>query len=143
MKRQNLGFKGMIRDRCPRTVSLALKFFRCKNDWINHVYDHNVKFLRNKDQRNFQCRVLLGLARSCGRFTFEKTIDWDNITTEEAEYWYNINSWVVWFEKNWLVREQLYKFHGSGKVYEHVSSLTNDKKLAFKLTKYVEHNCAF
>lgn len=109
MKTKQGGYKAMIRDRVPRTVDLALKWCKAKTEWVEHVYYHFVWFLIDKEDRNFQVRHLMGIAKHSREFKFEDTIDWYNIDKEDAEYWKNISDWVKWFEQNVIPISEVYK----------------------------------
>ena len=42
---KKLGYREMLRDRCPKVVDLALKFTKSKNAWVEHTYTHFVNML--------------------------------------------------------------------------------------------------
>lgn len=113
MKTNQGGYKAMIRDRCPQTVDLALKWCKAKTKWVEHVYYHFVWFLVDKEDRNCQVRSLMGIAKHSRDFNFNDTVDWYNIDKEEAEYWSGIAKWVQWFRSNLLVVVETYKTHKS------------------------------
>ena len=37
---KKLGYKEMLRDRCPKMVNYALKWRKAKEKWIDHVYSN-------------------------------------------------------------------------------------------------------
>lgn len=88
----------MLRDRCPEVVDIALRWCKAKTKWINHVYSHFIGIYVVKEDRYEATRIALGISNKYRQFDFEKTIDWDNITESETEYWKNISEWVKWFQ---------------------------------------------
>ena len=136
MKTKQGGYKAMIRDRCPRTVDLALKWCKVKTEWVEHVYYHFVWFLIDKQDRNDQVRSLMGLAKYSRGFNFDETIDWYNIDKDEAEYWENISTWVKWFEQNVVpiaevYNTQLLKYGGieDARIRSHIyEKMLNEQK---------------
>ena len=107
MKTAQGGYKAMIRDRCPRTVDLALKWCYAKTKWVEYVYSTFVWFLKDKKDRDAQVRALLGY--HTGGFVFDKTIEWDSLTKEESEYWTNVSAWVNFFTKETLAIADMYE----------------------------------
>ena len=110
------GYKGMLRDRCPKVVDYALKWCKAKERWIEHTYNRFIKIYANKDNRNNATRIVLGIGKKHKEFDFDKSIDWDNITQEEKDYWSRVSSWVTWFRTYYAYVEQTYRFSkNSGK----------------------------
>ena len=103
------GYKGMLRDRCPKVVDYALKWQKAKERWINHAYTNFIKFYCDKKERNRATRIILGIAKYYRNFEFDKSIDWDNLTPEDKTYWERISSWVNWFMKKYAYIENAYK----------------------------------
>lgn len=103
------GYKGMLRDRCPKVVDYALKWQKAKERWINHAYTNFIKFYCDKKERNHATRIVLGIAKYYRNFEFDKSIDWDNLTPEDKIYWERISSWVNWFMKKYAYIENAYK----------------------------------
>ena len=92
------GYREMLRDRCPKVVSLALKYCKAKETWLDHVYKNFIWVYVSKKERLAETRRILGITNPKKRnFVFEDTIDWDNLNKEETAYWKNIASWVSWF----------------------------------------------
>ena len=106
----NTGYRNMLRDRVPRMVNLALKWCKCKEKWLDHVYKNWIWMYSSKDMRNSVTRDLLGLDihGKATKFNFEDTILWDNLTEEETKYWKGISSWVSWFRKQYQYVENTY-----------------------------------
>lgn len=102
----------MLRNRCPYTVDLALKWCKAKTKWVDHVYINFVnillsqKYIRNgvvyvkpqKEVRKEVVRNILGISKTNRVFNFDSTIHWDNLTNDEINYWKNISKWVKWFQ---------------------------------------------
>ena len=94
------GYKEMLRDRCPETVDFALKWRNAKTRWVEHAYRNFVKIYVAKTERDHAARITLGIAKYYRNFVFDKSINWDDLTDEEANYWYNISKEVKWFTTN-------------------------------------------
>lgn len=121
------GYKGMLRDRCPTTVNYALKWQKAKEKWIDHVYSRIIRFawteydlqnnlkLSYNDCKNHLTRLVLGIKKGkVVNFEFDYTIDWDNITQEETEYWKRVSSWVKWFKTTYLYIKNEYELSRKG-----------------------------
>lgn len=103
------GYKGMLRDKCPMVVDYALKWQKAKERWIDHTYTNFIKFYVDNDERKRATRIILGIAKFYRNFDFDKSIDWDNLTTEEITYWQRVSSWVKWFKKEYAYIENAYQ----------------------------------
>ena len=68
------GYKGMLRDRCPKVVDYALKWCKAKERWIEHTYNRFIKIYANKDNRNNATRIVLGIGKKHKEFDFDKNI---------------------------------------------------------------------
>lgn len=108
MKRNYTGYKGMLRDRCPKVVNYALKWQKAKERWIDHAYNNFIKFYIDNKEKNHTTRIILGIAKYYRNFEFDKSIEWENCTIEEREYWKRVSSWVQWFTKNYAYIENAY-----------------------------------
>lgn len=98
----------MLRDRCPETVNYALKWQKAKERWIDHAYNNFIKIYVDSNERKHTTRIILGIAKFYREFEFDKSIDWDNITKEEQEYWTRVSSWVNWFRTNYAYIKNAY-----------------------------------
>lgn len=96
----------MLRDRCPAVIDLALRWCKAKTKWLDHVYQHFINIYVLKEERYEATRIILGISGKYRNFDFEKTIDWDNIDSEEEEYWKTILGWVNWFRNRHAAIEQ-------------------------------------
>jgi hypothetical protein len=118
---KKLGYREMLRDRCPKVVSHALKWQKAKEKWIEHVYayfirilgdeiDINDKVVRTaKDNKRAVMSILLGMKKGRVKdFDFKRTIDWDNLSDEECVYWERVSSWVRWFCTKYAYCENAY-----------------------------------
>lgn len=116
------GYRGMLRDRCPKVINYALKWQKAKEKWIEHAYCYFVKILGDEINekgnvhspashvKRHVINILLGLKK--GKpvdFDFDKSIDWDNLDDEEKVYWKRISSWVKWFQAQYAYMENAYK----------------------------------
>lgn len=126
MKRS--GYKEMLRDRISdmQAINLALKYCGVKTKWIDHVYSNFVGLYLSKHERDLAVRTILGITKKNRfQFDFHKTIAWDNLTTEEIEYWNTIEDWVNWFSNNMLIIEnEMYL----GYTDEQIVNMHNDLK---------------
>ena len=121
MKR--LGYREMLRDRCPKIVNYALKWQKAKELWIEHTYSYFVRIVGEerdiddntlihsaKENKKIVVRQILGIVRGkTTRFDFDKSIDWDNLTDEETVFWKRVSTWVKWFSTNYAYIENAYE----------------------------------
>ena len=111
----------MLRDRCPTVVNYALKWQKAKEKWIDHAYCYFVKMLGDEidvhnnvvktanENKRAVISMLLGMKKGKVKyFNFRKTIDWDNLSDEETEYWERVASWVKWFCTKYAYVENAY-----------------------------------
>lgn len=100
----------MLRDRVPKLVNYALKYLKCKEKWLDHVYHNWIWIYSDNEQRNKTTKELLGLDKKGRptRFNFEGTILWDNLTVEEKEYWKSVTRWVSWFQNQYSYVQNTY-----------------------------------
>lgn len=104
-KKKSTSYKEMLRDRVPKTVELALLFCKCKNLWIDHVYDNFIRIHVHKKDRYDATRICLGISGRNRDFNFSKTIMWDNMSEEETADWTNVCTWVEYFQENYQIAE--------------------------------------
>lgn len=118
---KKLGYREMLRDRCPKVVDYALKWQKAKDKWVEHTYSHFVRFVGNSysvENKLLQkapmnkkeiVRALLGIIKGKPKnFIFDKSIDWDDLTDEDTKYWKRVSSWVTWFMTNYAYIENAY-----------------------------------
>lgn len=117
---KKLGYREMLRDRCPKVIDYALKWRKAKEKWIEHAYNYfvklygdetkNNKIIRSaKDNKRHVINILLGIKKGKPKeFDFSKSIDWDNLTDEETAYWKVVISWVNWFRTTYAYIENAY-----------------------------------
>lgn len=103
-----MGYKGMLRDRCPDVVNYALKWQKAKERWINHAYKNFIRIYTDNNERYHATRITLGIAKYYRNFEFDKSIDWDNCTDEEIIFWQRVSSWVQWFKKHYASIKKMY-----------------------------------
>ena len=104
------GYKGMLRDRCPKVVNYALKWQKAKERWIEHAYVNFIKFYLDDKEKNRATRIVLGIAKFYRNFDFDKSIEWDNLSNEETLYWKRVSSWVKWFRTMFIRIEDTYEY---------------------------------
>lgn len=117
---KKLGYREMLRDRCPKVVDYALKWQKAKERWIDHTYNRFVNIFIDKEERKKATRLVLCIkythvgqgknkkVKEEQLFEFDKSIDWDNLTDEENKYWLRVSSWVKWFQKQYAYMENAY-----------------------------------
>lgn len=116
--KKNTGYREMLRDRLPKVVNYALKYVKCKERWLDHVYRNWIWIYSDNDMRNKATRRLLGLDKKGKptKFVFEDTILWDNLSKEEEKYWKDVSKWVSWFcDKHMYIQDSYDKLVSSGK----------------------------
>ena len=118
---KKLGYREMLRDRCPMVIDYALKWQKAKEKWIEHAYCYFIKIVGEerdindnvvktaKENKRAVMTILLGLKKGKPKhFDFNKTIDWDNLSDEETTYWKRVSSWVKWFGTKYAYIENAY-----------------------------------
>lgn len=119
----------MLRDRCPETVDLALKWCQSKTKWVEHVYSNFIGIYIGKDERHEAARIVLGIQKKDRHFEFSKTINWDDLSKEELEYWTYVKGWVNWFTSNHLDMQQYYQTNGKDAlIRKYLSTLDEDTR---------------
>lgn len=111
--KKSTGYKEMLRDRCPKVVDFALKWCQAKERWIDHAYDNFIKIYVNNNERKHAARITLGIAKYYRDFIFDKSINWEDLTHEEEDYWKIVSGWVRWFTKNYAYIENTYNISRS------------------------------
>lgn len=108
--KKNTSYREMLRDRCPKVVSYALKWCKAKEKWLDYVYDNQIWFLGSKNERLKQTKLILGIKEDGKReFDFDKTICWKDLTVEEHAYWDYVSHWVRFFMKHYAYIENAYR----------------------------------
>lgn len=140
MKHSSKGFRGMIRDRLPIHVDIALQICKCKNKYVEHIYDRFVKCVP-VNQRSLAVKQALGLKQavttedirvwswSHGNFfkqknydihnipremlfhTFWTSIDWDSLDKETFIRFSATEQWVRYLKQMYPVFENIYKIN--------------------------------
>jgi len=143
------GYKQMLRDRMPFNLSLALKWCRAKDRWIEHVYTTIIKRYP-QEQRSRMVKVVLGIKQPMTRseiyhhiryselkdvtkeqvnnipksalyMDFKDTIGYSNIKDEELyDYWKKVEAWVIWFKEMYKYIENDYQIKKSQGICEPV-----------------------
>lgn len=118
---KKLGYREMLRDRCPKLVNYALKWQKAKEKWIDHAYCYFIKIVGEeldidnkiirtaKENKRAVMTILLGMKKGQPKyFNFNNTIDWDNLSDKEKTYWERVSSWVKWFCTKYAYIENAY-----------------------------------
>ena len=108
--KKNTGYREMLRNRLPKLVSYALKYCKCKERWLDHVYRNWIWIHPNKEMRDKVTRKLLGLDKKGKptKFNFDDTILWDGLSKSEHDYWEFVSKMVSWFRDNYAYTENEY-----------------------------------
>lgn len=115
-----IGYKAKLRDNIPHTLNLALLWCKTKERWINHVYDNFIKIYVLKEDRKRSTAYLIN------NLEFDSTLDWDNMSESECDYWKYVSNWVKWFYKN---IENLYPSNKN--IHDYISFLTDEEQTLF------------
>lgn len=99
--KNNTSFREMIRDRCPEVVSLALKWCKAKEKWLDYVYKERVWILKSKKERLKATKALLDLESKHRNFDFKSTIVWENLQGDELKFWKQVAIIVDFFVTNY------------------------------------------
>lgn len=94
----------MLRDRLPKIVDLALRYCKCKNLWLDHVYYNFVGIYIHKVDRDNAVRKCIKDIKN-KNMGFRTTIMWDNMEQADKDAWDNVCLWVEYFQKNYQVAE--------------------------------------
>ncbi len=104
-----MGYRTVLYKRIPYLVDLALKWNNAKKAWVEHVYTNQIKIYKKNKDRSIAIDIILKKP-----FNFHKSIDWDNllINTNDVllskDYWFNIESWINWFARNYAYIKNSY-----------------------------------
>lgn len=104
-----MGYRTVLYKRVPYLVDLALKWNNAKKAWVEHVYTNQIKIYKKNKDRSIAIDIILKKP-----FNFHKSIDWDNllINTNDVllskDYWFNIESWINWFARNYAYIKNSY-----------------------------------
>lgn len=143
----NQGYKGMIRDRCPEVIDLALKWCKAKERWVDRVYSTNVRLYKTEDEKSHAVRLALGIHEGKQRsFNFADSINlsllgfYENYTGER-HYWLWVTSWVNWFVENYKYWANIYSYSTKEQFMKRFTDLYLEElkedcpKLAYYLIK--------
>ena len=121
------GFKGMLSDRLPFVVEVALKMCGAKGRWIDHTYKHFIGiYVREEDRRQAVFKIL----GPKYQFDFARSIDYDNILDEEREYWNYVQSWVEYVQKMYAIIQTFYDYTktlNKGMSHKELINMISDK----------------
>ena len=106
--KKNTGYREMLRDRCPKLVNYALKWCKAKEKWLDHVYNNWIWIYSSNEERYGAAKAILGIHGKKMQFNFVDTILWDNMSSEEKDYWTKVCGWVSWFQKEYQFIENEY-----------------------------------
>lgn len=98
----------MLRDRCPKVVSHALKWCKAKEKWLDYVYENQIWPLGSKKERLNQTKLILGINGKTNNFDFHNTICWKDLLPSEFIYWNHVDKWVTFFRSKYAYIENTY-----------------------------------
>lgn len=108
------GYRGMIWDRTPRVVQLALSWLKVKTVYVERVYKENVTPFKDNDVKNHNLRLALNIKNG-------KSINYElahainmgmNMKSPgEKEYWAWVEGWVKYFQKTYMIWKENYYFY--------------------------------
>lgn len=116
------GYKQMLRDRCPKLVSYALKWCKVKEAWLKHVYQYSICLEhKSKHDKLIATRKVLGykdpknMKNKQREFKFEDTLHLEAFESEEERiFWKKMIKFVSWFQKTVPLIEDEYKISKLG-----------------------------
>lgn len=150
------GYREMLRDNVPAVWDLALRWCKCKGQWVELVYTtHIAKF--NNDHRVLQRNTLksnkvkMCTLKKRGEYglyyTFADTInlspDIFKGESDTYDYWVKVNNWVKWFaQKTMLIKDDVRSCKNKGNVPKELlrSYLMNKYSLTDKLVDFILDN---
>lgn len=133
------GYRAMLRDRMPLIMNLALLYCKAKEDWIEHCYNNFIRVVPQSERSTTVKEMLgLAKRPGCKKiftqddylmfamygykkkeieepdktklyYTFKETIDWDELSADEIEFWEGVNDIVNWFSNTYTYIENDYR----------------------------------
>lgn len=100
------GYRKMISDRIPESWDMALRYCKCRQAWIDHIYNIHVRPLNNnvmKSRAENEKEKARRIRKLFENKSFSSTINWNKLLQEnldEYNMWRNIDTWVSWFRSN-------------------------------------------
>lgn len=156
------GYKGMLRDRMPLMIDLALKYCKCKDEWINHCYNNFIRVVPQED-RSRTVKEMLGICKrpGCKRlltqddyimlalygyrrkdlpsietdklyYSFSETINWKELDEAGKTFWNSVCGIVNWFKTTYVYVENDYRI--SVIIGKSEESIKSEIKLRYKLS---------
>lgn len=111
--KNNTGYREMLRDRCPKVVSYALKWCKSKEAWLDYVYKTQIWIFSSKKERLNQTKLILGIDGKVQKFDFDSTIFWEGLNQDERANWKRVSGWVKFFVTNYAYIENTYNISKS------------------------------
>lgn len=102
-----MGFRKYLTHHVPETIEFALKWNNAKTKWIEYIYTTWLKHIAELSEKEKITANLLGT--NGNGFDFASTIVWTNLTDEEKEFWKTCDTWILWFQKNFIIFLEKYK----------------------------------
>lgn len=142
-------------------MSLALKYCKAKEDWINHCYNNFIRTVP-QSERSVTVKEMLGIVKRPGckklltqddyimlalygykrkevptqehsqlYHTFRETIDWDSLNSSDGEFWKGVCNVVDWFSRSYAYIENDYRISIS--IGKNADVIRNELKSRYKL----------
>lgn len=136
MRSKRTSYRDMLRDRVPDVVEKALRYCGAKTRWVEHVYKTQVGIYVDDALRKQAVRTVLSIRKGKSiNFDFHKSIDWDNLSKEDTEYWEAVESWVRWFSVKYQFIENEYEISGDiERIWKFIPEM-DDKEQLFTFCK--------
>lgn len=140
------GYRKMISNHIPRTWDMALRYLRCRDAYIERVYDCYIKplnknVMKSAKENNQEKERIIKLMFS--KYEFKDTVKLEDLMltnkTEKYHYWDKIKSWINWFKNHMAFIENTIKIEQS--LYktksEIVDVIMTNYKINEKLARFI------
>lgn len=163
------GYRAMLKARMPKIMSFALIYCKAKESWVEHCYNNFIRVVPQKDRSRTVKEMLgLSKRPGCKKYftqddylllalygykykpmstpeksklyyTFRETINWDELDSDDTDFWEGVCNMVNWFSDTYAYIENDYRISVSiGKTEQIIKEdLKSRYKLDDQLTKYL------
>ena len=112
----------MISARVPKVWDMAIRWCKCRQRWIDRVYDKHLKALNNncmasKEANNNKKSEIVKNILNPKKTKFEDTIRYDQMVQyneEEQEFWKPVIAWVHFFAEKYPYWENFVNVRSRG-----------------------------
>lgn len=104
------GYRKLISDRIPIEWDMALRYVKCRGEFIERVYDRYVKpfntnCMKSRKANKIEKERIIKRVLNHNEYSFLDAVAIDDFLhrnkLEKYKYWSAIDSWITWFENNW------------------------------------------